>query len=107
MPANLDLEIWQGDAQNFTITLTDSNSVALNLAGYTAHANIRQSFTAQTEYSFACSISSNTVTIYMSSTTCATIPPGSYVWDFGLTAGNGDVRTYLAGDCTVLAKVDL
>ena len=42
----------------------------------------------------------------MSTTNCKLIPPGSYIWEFALTAPNGDTRTYLAGDVTIFAEVD-
>ena len=44
--------------------------------------------------------------MYMSSAVSDLITPGDYVWNFQITAPNGDVRTYLAGDVKVYAQVD-
>ena len=107
VPDNLDLEIWQGDAQNYRIRMEDEDGVPLSLSGFTAQAVIRKDFTTQTRYPFTCTIENgNEVKLYMSSAVSATIPAGDYVWNFQLTDLNGDVRTYLAGDVTVFAQVD-
>lgn len=109
LPGNVDLSMWRGDAQTYIIKLEDSSHVAIDLTGYTAEATVRQSFTAPTRYEFECTIGgvgNNEVTIYMSSAVAETIPAGDYLWNFQLTAPNGDVRTYLAGDVTVYAEVD-
>lgn len=107
LPGNMDLSIWRGDAQEFIIKLEGSDGTPISLSEYTAQATIRQSFNAPTKYEFTCTISGvNEVTVYMSSPTSKSIPAGDYVWNFQLTAPNGDVRTYLAGDVTVYAEVD-
>lgn len=107
LPANMDLSIWQGDAQTYIINLTAEDGSAIDLTNYTARGTIRASFTDPTKYSFVCThTDTNQITLYLSSTLCASIPAGSYVWEFQLQAPSGDVRTYLAGDVTVLAEVD-
>lgn len=106
LPGNMDLSIWKGDAQTYVVAMTDDANVPLDLTGCTAQAVIRAGFTDPTTYPFACSISANRVTLYMSSAVCKTIPPGNYVWNFQITSSNGDVRTYLAGDVLVYAEVD-
>jgi hypothetical protein len=107
LPENVDLSIWQGDAQTYIMRLTADNNAPIDLAGCTAQATVRQSFTAPARFEFVCTIqNTNEVKVYMSSATSASIPAGSYVWNFQVTAPNGDVRTYLAGDCTVYAQVD-
>jgi hypothetical protein len=110
LPENLDLEIWQGDAQEYFILLKSETNVAIDLTGCTAQAVLRQSFSAPTAYSFVCTLvapaTDGKIRMYMSSADSALIPAGDYVWNFQITAPNGDVRTYLAGDVKVYAEVD-
>lgn len=109
LPENMDLAIWRGDAQEYFIVFTGSDGTPLDLTGCTAQAVIRASFTSPTTYNFDCTITAPTqgkVTLYMSSPTSATIPAGSFIWNFQLTMPNSDVRTYLAGDCIVYDEVD-
>lgn len=107
LPANMDLSIWQGDSQTYVINLSAEDGTPIALTGYTATATIRATYTAPTKYSFVCTQTGpNQITLYLSSTACKAISPGSYVWEFQLAAPNGDVRTYLAGDVTIYAEVD-
>lgn len=117
LPENLDLTIWQGDAQEYFILLTadDVPKTPIDLTGCTAQAVIRETFNAPVAHAFVCTIEddpviegkkTNKVRLYMSSPDSKNIPGGDYVWNFQITAPNGDVRTYLAGDVTVHAEVD-
>lgn len=109
LPENLDLTLWQGDAQEYFILLEAEDGTPIDLTGCSAQATIRETFNAPTSYEFACTIAAdpiNKVRLYMSSVNSALIPGGDYVWNFQITAPNGDVRTYLAGDVTVHAEVD-
>lgn len=106
LPGNMDLSIWRGDAQTYIIALTDQNQQPISLAGRSATAVIRATFTSPTKYSFACTIQNvNQVKLYMPSSISSTIPAGSYIWSFETTDANGDVRTYIAGDVTVYEEV--
>jgi hypothetical protein len=109
LPSNLDLTIWQGDKQEFIVKVETDTGVPIDLTGTTPSAVIRQSFTAPTSYPFACTVQgadNNEVRLYLSSAICETIPAGDYVWNFQIAGGDGDVRTYLAGDVKVYAQVD-
>jgi hypothetical protein len=107
LPGNLDLSIWQGDAQTYIIVLSAEDGSPIDITGYTASATIRSTYTDPVKHSFDCSQSGvNQITMYMSSANCKAMTPGSYIWEFQLTQPNGDVRTYLAGDVTVYAEVD-
>jgi hypothetical protein len=108
LPGNLDLSLWQGDAQTYIIRLNSEDGSAINLTNYTAIAPIRASTTDPVEHEFVCTqTDTNEITLYMSSPDCKAIAPGSYIWEFKLQAPNGDIRTYLAGDVTVYAEVDI
>lgn len=109
LPDNLDLTIWQGDAQEYFFNLEDGSGNPINLTGCTAQATIRQDFNAPTSYDFDCTIIDavgGQVRIYMSSPDAELIPGGDYIWNFQITSPGGDVRTYLAGDVKVYSEVD-
>lgn len=118
LPNNMDLVIWQGDAQTYYIVLKGEGDIPVDITAYTPRAVIRSSFNDPTVYEWTCSVAdptTGTVKIYLSSAICASINPGNYIWSFELHAGpdselfgvnSGDVRTYLAGDVTVYAKVE-
>lgn len=107
LPGNLDLELWQGDAQTYILKFNAQDGTAINLTGYTPVAVIRATYTDPTQYHFTCTqTDTNEITIYMSTAACSVIPAGSYIWEFAITAPNGDTRTYLAGDVTVFAEID-
>jgi hypothetical protein len=99
--------IWQGDAQRYAIALTGAGNVAADLSGVTASAVIRENYTAPASYAFTCTVSGNVVSLYLSSTVTKSMPAGSYVWNLQVADNaTGDVRTYMAGDVTVLPEVD-
>jgi len=109
MPSNWDLKIYEGDTVRFTVTVTDANDVPINLTGYSAAAQLKTSFSDATPVAFTCTITtpaSGVVEVYLApATTAALIAGTSYIWDFQLTEPDGDVRTYLAGDVTVVPEV--
>lgn len=109
MPQNYDLTIYEGDAVKFTVSVKDAANAAVNLTGYTAKAQLKTSFTDASPVEFVCTITTPTdgvVSVYLAPATTATLIAGeSYIWDFQLTEPGGDVRTYLAGDVTVIPEV--
>lgn len=112
LPENVDLAFWKGDALEFFVEFSDDQGVPLNFTGYVPSAALRASFNSPTVYNFACTLQTgeaevlNRVRVYLPSSTSKTVPAGDYVWNLQVTAPNGDVRTYLAGDVTVYAEVD-
>ena len=107
MPDNIDMQIWRGDEQTYNIVLNNGDGSPVDLTGATAQAVIKQTFNSATEYDFVCTIhDGNQVTLYLSSPVSESIPAGSYIWNFQITFANGGVRTFLAGDVTVLDEVD-
>lgn len=109
MPGNYDLSIYEGDAVKFTVTVKDATNAAVNLTGYTAKAVLKKSYVDASPVNFVCTITNPTagvVTLYLAPATTAALDTNSgYIWDFQLTEPSGDVRTYLAGDVTVLPEV--
>lgn len=109
MPSNFDLKIYQGDALKFTVTVKDSNNVAVNLSGYEAKAQLKAGYSDNSPVDITCTLTTPTaglVTLYVAPAATAALDPSeSYIWDFQLTEPGGDVRTYLAGDATVIPEV--
>lgn len=109
MPGNYDLSIYEGDVCKFTVTVKDSNNAVVNLTGYTAKAQLKTGYEDASPVNFVCTITTPTsgvVLVYLAPATTAALTPGStYIWDFQLTEPSGDVRTYLAGDVTVIPEV--
>jgi hypothetical protein len=110
MPSNYDLIIYEGDALRFTVTVKDSAGVPVDLTGYTAKAQLKTNFADASPVDFDCTITTpetdGVVSVYLSPATTAALTAGSsYIWDFQLTSPDSDVRTYLAGDVTVVPEV--
>jgi hypothetical protein len=108
LPNNYDLAIYKGDFVELYVTVKDSNGVAINLTGYVPKAQIKTDYDAVSATGeFTCTLTGVTgqVKIYLSSTASATLPVGSYIWDFQLKRPDNDVRTYLTGDVTVYPEV--
>lgn len=106
LPQNVDLTIWRGDKQEYVVAFTDNNGNPVDLTGQVPKAQIKQNYSSVTSYNFTCTIqNSNQVKIYLSTALSETLVPGDYIWDFQLTDVSGDVRTYLAGDVSVLGEV--
>lgn len=108
LPANVDIEFWRGDVQEYIIDMKNESGAAIVLTGYEPLAVIRASFTSPTQYPFTATVvNTSQVRLYLPSAVSKTIPAGDYVWNFQLKhTASGDVRTYLAGDVTVYAEVD-
>lgn len=109
MPKNYDISIYEGDTFEFTITIKDASNVVVNLTGYTAKAQLKKSFSDPSPIDFTCTISApltGVVNVMLPASTTASLIPGDpYIYDVQLTAPNGTVRTYLAGDATVIPEV--
>lgn len=107
LPNNVDMVFWRGDSQTYVIALTAEDGAAIDLTGFTAKAAIKAGFDATTKYDWTCTITGNSITLYLPSSVSSTIPAGSYVWDFKLVDSvTHDQRTYLAGDVTIYDEVD-
>lgn len=107
LPTNVNLEWWHGDSQEIIVKFKDEAGSPITLTGYTPAAVIRASYNAPTSYNFTTTIQNgNEIRLYLPSSVSSTIPAGDYIWNLQVTAPNGDVRTYLAGDVTVYEDVD-
>lgn len=107
MPSNHDLAIYKGDYVELFVTVKDSLGVAVNLTGTTPKAQLKSDYEDATPIDFVCTLTGVTgqVKIFLSSATCSTLEPGTYIWDFQITDTTSKTRTYLAGDVVVYNEV--
>lgn len=106
MASKANLVIDQGTTFTTTITVTDDEGTALNLAGYTGAAQIRKHYTSSSSVSFVVSITAATgeVTLSLSADATGNLVAGRYVYDCELT-NSGTVSRVLEGIVTVTPQV--
>ena len=93
----------QGADFTTTVTVTDSNGDAVSLAGYSAAAQIRKSYSSSTSTAFTTSISNASggeITITLSDTQTAALEAGRYLYDVLITASGGDKTRVVEGQVT-------
>jgi len=108
MAALSNIYIDQGSDFQTVISLTDSNSDALNLTGYTALAQIRKTHGSSTiAATFGTTLTTNTgqVTLTLTDTVTAAMGSGRYVYDVLLTDGSGDKTRVLEGQAILTPGV--
>ena len=107
LPANNDLVLYKGDYLELFVTIKDGSGNPINLTGQTPAAELKAGYGDPSPVSFSCTLTGVTgqVRIFLSSLATTNLLPGSYIWDFQITNGTGETRTYLAGDVTVYDEV--
>ena len=98
----------QGADFTTTVTVTDSNGDAVSLAGYSAAAQIRKSYSSSTSTAFTTSISNASggeITITLSDTQTSALEAGRYLYDVLITASGGDKTRVVEGQVTVNPSV--
>jgi uncharacterized cupin superfamily protein len=108
LPSNTDLVLYKGDYVEILLTLKDSLGAPLNLTGATPKAQLKSDYSDREPKEFTCTVTAaeeGKVRIFLPSSATSELLPGSYIWDFQITAGDGNTRTYLAGDVTVYNEV--
>lgn len=110
-PATLNLNCWQG--ANFDYSLTwKTNGTAVNLTGYSARMQVRETYDSTTPVLSLTSGSGITlggtagsIILEATATTTAGVPSGQYVYDLELVTGGGYVTRLLEGNFTVDPEV--
>lgn len=109
--ASYDIFCEQGATLSLALTYRDSDGDLVNLTGYTARLQVRESVNAaSTLVSLTSSSgitlggSAGTIQITLSATTTAGLPKGTYVYDLELVSG-GTVTRLLKGKFTVDPEV--
>ena len=98
----------QGADFTTTVTVTDSNGDAVSLAGYSAAAQIRKSYSSSTSTAFTTSISNASggeITITLTDIQTAALDAGRYLYDVLITASGGDKTRVVEGQVTVNPSV--
>lgn len=113
MPAgSYDITIEQGATYDTTFTWTNSAGSAVNLTGYTARLQIRESVDAASTLVSLTSSSgitlggvAGTVQVTISATATAALTPGRAVYDLELVSGGGVVTRLLEGAVRITPEV--
>ena len=108
MAALSNIYIDQGSDFSTVISLTDSNSDALNLTGYSALAQIRKTYGSTTiaaTFTTVLTADSGQLTMSLADTITATMDSGRYVYDVLLTDGAGDKTRVLEGQAILTPGV--
>ncbi len=110
-PATLNLVCYQGASFDYALTWR-TNGTAVNLTGYSARMQVRESYDAGTA---VVSITSGTgitlggtagsIILELTPTTTAGVPSGQYVYDLELQTSGGYVTRLLEGNFTVDPEV--
>jgi len=106
IPANLNLKIYRGVAfDELRIICQDTNSNAVNIAGWTAHAKARTHCGGAVVIDLAPNVSNGAagqITLSHNQANTANFPCGRFGWDLVLTQSNGEnVGPFLSGQLLV------
>ena len=108
MAALSNIYIDQGADFQTVISLTDSNSDALNLTGYSALAQIRKTYGSTTiaaTFTTVLTADSGQLALSLTDTVTAAMGSGRYVYDVVLTDGSGDKTRVLEGQAVLTPGV--
>lgn len=106
MAIKANLIIDQGTDYSTTITLTDEQDSVIDLAGYTANAQMKKTYTSSNSVTFTTVVSAaqGLVTLSLTDTQTANITPGRYVYDVIITINSTTTRI-VEGIVTVTPRV--
>jgi hypothetical protein len=100
----------QGADFSITVNVADVDGTTLDLAGYTAAAQMRKTYeSSSSSAAFTTSISSPTtdgqVTLSLTDTVTNALSPGRYVYDLVVTSGGGLKTRVVEGQAVVTPGV--
>ena len=99
----------QGASFSTSVTVTDTDESAFDLADYTAEAQIRKTYDSLTSTSFSTSIDANPasglITLELTPTQTTALEAGRYVYDLVITSNGGIKTRVIEGIATVLPSV--
>ena len=100
----------QGADFSITVNVADVDGTTLDLAGYTAAAQIRKTYeSSSSSASFTTAISNPTtdgqVTLSLTDTVTNALSPGRYVYDLVVTSGGGLKTRVVEGQAVVTPGV--
>jgi hypothetical protein len=104
----VELTLEQGANFNTVLDLKDAAGGILNLAGYSAAAQMRKSYYSASATNFTIAITdagAGQITMSMNSANTSNVTPGRYVYDVLITSGTGVKTRIIEGIVTVLPSV--
>jgi hypothetical protein len=109
MLSKANLEIYQGDDYQGTVTVTNGSTPPDQvLAGYTAQAQIRNGPADKNSavvIQIQTAVTSPNVLLTIPKAQTVTLQKSPYAWDLQLTAPDGTITTILAGQVIVTPEV--
>jgi hypothetical protein len=103
-PTTTDLNIYAGDDLKLHVAVTDDAGAAVDLTGYTAMAQVRDTNDGATPVDFTATVAAGGIDLVMANTLTTTLPPKG-VWDVQITSATGEVTTVAGGRVTVTPDV--
>lgn len=110
--ATLNLTFPQGATWTLSLTWNDDDGDPINLTGFSAAMQVRQTYRSTTPVVSVLSGSGitlggalGTIAIRVPATSTDDIKAGRYVYDFELTSGGGEVTRLIEGTLTVTPEV--
>lgn len=100
LPAVLDINAYRGDSLSFDAILKNADNSPFVTSGYAAASKIKNSANVEVGV-FTCTISDNTITLFISSSNMSSIAAGEYSYDLELTKTGGIKKTFLRGTITI------
>jgi hypothetical protein len=108
MLTQANLQIYQGDSYNATVTVLNQDGTGADLTGYTAHAHIRISTADQSEVwvSMATQVTlPNTILLSLTPADTAALSYERFYWDLQVIAPDNTTATLLAGRVDVALEI--
>ncbi len=109
MAAYVEITIEQGANLTSTVTVNDTQGDAINLATYSASAQLRKSYYSSSANTLTAIITGNAngqITLSMTAANTSNLTPGRYVYDLKITNSiDNSVTRVVEGTATVLPSV--
>jgi hypothetical protein len=106
MSSRVNISIDQGASFNTQINLNYANGSSINLASYSAKAQIRKTYTSANTYSFTTAVYANgLLTLALSSNTSNSMSYGRYVYDVIVKDSGGYTSRVIEGQVTINPSV--
>lgn len=107
-PKRYDIEIYQGDTFGFALQFKDSTNALINVTGWSALAQIKNSDGTPAPTAAFTTVIGTTdgkITIKLTDVQSGDLPEGEYKYDVQVTDSAGNKRTYIGGRITVVEDI--
>ena len=105
LPQQVNLQLYEGDDFNMTLTVTDNNGLSIDLTGGTAGAQVRiNTDDATILASFDTSVAENVISLHLAGADTTSLPLKT-VWDCEIVAPDGTITTLVAGSINMTSEV--